>query len=99
MDFILDLLLAQRFNFDNESPFPSAAYTPPDPNRFEVQTRMQRDVEKALCGGDLTLGIQNGPWNTQIVEWDVSAENTFLAGWAVTFGRAIVTWRYVRDDP
>lgn len=99
IDFTFDLLLAKRFNFENESPFPSETYTPPDPNRFKVQALLAQDVEKKLCGGDLTLGIANGPWNTRILEWDASAENTFIAGWAVVFGRAIVTWEYARDAP
>lgn len=99
IEFTFDLCLARRFNHDNESPFPSQAFTPPDPNRFKVQALLAQDVEKKLCGGDLTLGIANGPWNTRILEWDVSPENTNVAGWAVVFGRAIVTWEYVRDNP
>lgn len=91
-----DLVLAKGFTPPNENPL-----TPPVPSRSTVQLRMSRDVEKKLLG-DLTTTIQalgTGAWNVEVSEWDVSPENTFIDGWAIAFGRLLVTYRYVRDTP
>jgi hypothetical protein len=64
------------------------------------QSRMQADVEKALCGGDLTLGLSgSGVYRTEITLWDEDPETTFLDGWAVTYGRLAVTYRHLRGTP
>jgi hypothetical protein len=64
------------------------------------QVRMQADVERALCGSDVTLGLSGiGVYKTEITLWDEDPETTFLDGWAVTYGRLAVTYRHLRGTP
>lgn len=64
------------------------------------QTRMQADVERALTGGDLTLGLSGeGVYKTEVTLWDEDPETTWHDGWALTYGRLAVTYRHLRGQP
>jgi hypothetical protein len=72
-----------------EHPFSESAHT-----RWTIQNRMAQDVEKKLVAGDLTLG--GLAYNVELVLWEMGGEETWIEGWAVTFGRLRVTYRAER---
>ena len=65
--------------------------------RYTIQHRMARDIQKRLTGGDLTLG--NLAYNTEILNWSMAAEETWLDAWALVFGRIRVSFRSPRSAP
>jgi len=85
----IDLALAQRFEPAGDvDPF-----NQPDPDRWKVQQRMRNDVRKRIRG-DLKVG--NTALLVQIPLVDMSAEETFVKGWAVVFMRIEVL--YIFED-
>jgi hypothetical protein len=91
-----DLSLATKNKLSNaEGPFASGAA-----QRALYQARMQADVEKALTGGDITLGLSGiGVYRAEITLWDEDPETTFETAWAITYGRLAVTYRHLRNLP
>jgi len=74
-----------------ESPFSSISHT-----RWTRQHRMTSDVEKCLCGGDLTLG--GIAINTEVLDWELSGEQTYYSGFTVVMGRIRVTYQTARGQ-
>lgn len=83
----IDLSLAQRFEPAGDlDPF-----NQPDPDRWKVQQRLRNDARKRLRG-DLKVG--NTAMLVRIPLVDMSAEETFVKGWAVVFMRLEVLYAY-----
>lgn len=93
----IDLTVVQRFEAPTENPF-----TPPDPDRWKVQTRLARDAEKRLRdAASTTRWYQAGDLATdiEIVAKDFDVEDTFIEGWAVAFLRVAVLYSYPETTP
>ena len=96
-----DLALATKHKPPQaEAPLVNKRPSPLASERALKQTRMQADVEKALTGVDVTLGLSAlGVWLTEITLWDEGAEDTFVDGWAITYGRLAVYYKHLRSRP
>lgn len=84
----IDLTVVHRFTPAGENTPLSVTL---DPDRWKVQNRLRDDARKRLRGdlkvGDLALLIQ-------IPLVDLSAEETYVDGWAVVLMRLVVQYTY-----
>jgi len=96
-DMRLDLALATRFAPASENPL-----NPPDPDRWKLQNRMARDVQRRLLDDSTTplswfgaLGVEN----LEVLIIDRTPEHTFLQGWALVFLRIVVRYSHLVSAP
>lgn len=81
----IDLTIARPYR-NGDNPF-----EPAEPDRWKVQNRMRDDARKRLRG---ELKVGNLALLIQIPLVDLSAEETFVDGWAVVMMRLVVQYSY-----
>lgn len=88
---ILDIVAAQRFVPATEDPF-----NPPSPDRWQIQNRLARDIERKLLAGATVGGLAI---DTEVQVVDRDPEDTHVDGWAVVLLRTLVEYEYAETAP
>ena len=94
---MLDVSAAQRFTAATENPV-----EPPSPSRITVQSRMIRDIEKALLADQTSAAANLGMaevTDVEVTAADRTAENTWQKGWALAFLRVEILYHYPVGTP
>jgi len=88
---MLDIAAATQFAPVTEDPF-----NPPSPDRWQVQNRLARDIEKKLLAGATVGGLAI---DTEVQVVDRDPEDTYVERWAVVFLRVLVIYEYTETAP